>query len=717
MDSKINILLFSVQKSVFTNIITRHNDCDVQYISTIKDVDSKTFPNNMTIFVSPDKAIVKDENIDIFFKLKKNILNLEIILFGRNSSDRDKRFLKYDLVNENRIENEINRRIKKINIRNSKIIKNSKQDFQFKGTSKAIQEIRTNIKHISRNDRLNCLITGESGTGKEILALDIFNKSIRNTNRFVPVNCSAIPPNLVESELFGHEPHSFSNAAPKGKTGFFEEADDGFLFLDEIGELPYTLQAKLLRALEEKEIFKVGALKPIPINVRVIAATNANLNILIEEGKFRNDLFHRICHDNLQIPPLRQRPEDIKFFFNYYLEKVKKRENVIPGKSAEFLAELIDYSFPGNVRELKNLVEKNQYNEEFILDPGMQSAIEKDREYKRLKSIREDSLNRDLFLKTKMLKEVNDEIINAAENKLTRVIIYGEPGTMKELVARQIHKLSNNEGPFVVINCSQIPQDQIESVIFGSLVNSNGNVTVQVGLIQQGDGGTVLIHEIDKLALPIQTKLIDVCDRMEITRCGDNKIITVRVRIIVSSTKDLIELCNKNLFRAELFYRLSDITFLIKPLRKKKSDILLLANHFIEHYSLLWGIEKPNLSPEGLKKLKDYDFPGNVSELDHVIRKSLARNRKNKKLDIIDFIKYKNPPEELFMTTWVKLDEEHTKIKTKILLKTYQDNNYDLSKTAEALETTRDKLYYFAKKNNILHLISKNLNSEKDKSS
>ena len=199
------------------------------------------------------------------------------------------------------------------------------------------------------------LITGESGTGKELVARFVHQASPRSKERFVPVNCAAISPNLVESELFGHEKGSFTGAERR-TLGKFEYASNGSLFLDEIGDLPLEAQAKLLRALEEKQIQRVGGNKEIAVDVRVICATNQDLSSLVEKGAFRRDLFFRINVFPIAIPPLRERIDDIAPLANHFLRRYAGSTDLLLTDGA--LSLLLGYSWPGNVRELANAIER-----------------------------------------------------------------------------------------------------------------------------------------------------------------------------------------------------------------------------------------------------------------------------------------------------------------------------------------------------------------------
>jgi PAS domain S-box-containing protein len=202
------------------------------------------------------------------------------------------------------------------------------------------------------------LITGESGVGKEIIARIIHNNSARRKGPFITINCGAIPENLLESELFGYEPGAFSGANRNGKPGLFEVAEGGTLQLDEIGDLPLHLQVKILRALQEKEIYHVGGVKPININARIIASTNKDLKAMVEQGSFRDDLYYRLNVVPIYIPPLRNRGDDIIPLIYHFLGKFNKKYGYNKILHSETVKHLLRYDWPGNVRELENTIER-----------------------------------------------------------------------------------------------------------------------------------------------------------------------------------------------------------------------------------------------------------------------------------------------------------------------------------------------------------------------
>lgn len=228
---------------------------------------------------------------------------------------------------------------------------------QILSNDKKIDDIKSKIVKISTSPS-SVLITGDTGTGKELIAKAIHYTSSRSSAPFVPLNCANIPDNLFETELFGYEEGAFSGAKKGGKRGIFEVANEGTVFLDEVGELPLHLQAKLLRVLQENAIQRIGGFSIIPVNIRIIAATNRNLEDMMQEGLFREDLFYRLNVIPLHIPPLTERPIDIELLTHHFIEKYSKRLNKsILGISKECMSILKTYDWPGNIRELENAIE------------------------------------------------------------------------------------------------------------------------------------------------------------------------------------------------------------------------------------------------------------------------------------------------------------------------------------------------------------------------
>lgn len=225
------------------------------------------------------------------------------------------------------------------------------------GSSRSFVAILRTAAQIAVSNAAVCL-TGESGTGKEVLANAIHYSSHYSGGPLIKVNCAAIPENLLESELFGYEKGAFTGAKSTGNPGKFELANGGTLFLDEIGEMPLSMQVKLLRVLQEREITRVGGTKPIKLDFRLITATNRDLEAMIEKGTFREDLYYRISVIPLSLPPLRERRNDIPVLANHFLEELQEQYGGNRSFSSEVVELLCDYTWPGNIRELKNCVER-----------------------------------------------------------------------------------------------------------------------------------------------------------------------------------------------------------------------------------------------------------------------------------------------------------------------------------------------------------------------
>lgn len=224
-------------------------------------------------------------------------------------------------------------------------------------TGDAMKKVMGQVERVAATETRVCIF-GETGTGKELVTRTLHEKSLRASGPFVALNCAAVPAELIESELFGHEKGSFTGAVGR-HIGKFEQAEHGTLFLDEIGDMPLPMQAKLLRVLEENEVERIGASKPVSVDVRVVVATHRNLQNIVREGKFREDLFHRVYVFPLALPPLRERREDIPQLIQHFAAQVCDQNNWKPVTfTTEAINALQSYPWPGNVRELRNMVER-----------------------------------------------------------------------------------------------------------------------------------------------------------------------------------------------------------------------------------------------------------------------------------------------------------------------------------------------------------------------
>lgn len=287
---------------------------------------------------------------DLVVLINSNPVYLENQIIGAVVSETD-------ITSQILLNNELYHKSEKL-FRLEKAVSNDNPFKHIRGSSPKLFETIEITKKAATTDA-NILIHGESGVGKELFAKAIHNLREEANAPFIAINCGAIPAALFESEIFGYEKGAFSGAHHKGKKGKVELARNGTLFLDEIGEMPLDMQVKILRLLQEKKFFPVGGTKEIEVDFRVVAATNRNLKQLVDEGKFREDLYYRLNVVSIEIPPLRERPEDIIELTHYFLFEISTRYNrPIHGISQEVMQALLQHNWPGNIRELKNVIER-----------------------------------------------------------------------------------------------------------------------------------------------------------------------------------------------------------------------------------------------------------------------------------------------------------------------------------------------------------------------
>ncbi|TXK86174.1 PAS domain S-box protein [Paenibacillus sp. N3.4] len=306
---------------------------------------------------------------DLFVVINTNPIRLNGNIIGSVAAETD-------MTSQVRLNQELYAATQKVHYLQQKMEKlnpDSDPYHQIKGTSKAITHLKNMINMLAQT-KTTVLILGESGVGKELFARAVHNIREDKDAPFIEINCGAIPPSLFESELFGYEKGAFSGADQKGKKGMIELARDGTLFLDEIGEMPLDMQVKLLRVLQEKAYYSVGGTKKIEADFRVVAATNRDLEALIAQGKFREDLYYRLNVFSLHIPPLRERKEEIVDLFQFFLFEFSIQYNrPIQSISSNLIHHLLEYHWPGNIRELRNMTERlavfaveGKINEEYL---------------------------------------------------------------------------------------------------------------------------------------------------------------------------------------------------------------------------------------------------------------------------------------------------------------------------------------------------------------
>ncbi len=345
---------------------------DNDYTLIISENKSQARSNHSTDVdvVIMDLMIPGTSGIEIFKELQKfdpNIKAIFLTAFGTIESAIEAIKLgAMDYLqkpfNNVELKHKIERVIKEKNVskENIQLKKTLNQRFSFDniiGSSRMLQNTLNIVESVA-NTNSTILITGESGTGKELIAKAIYQNSDRRNNPFFSFNSSNIPPTLFESILFGHKKGSFTGAYTD-KKGIFEEADTGIIFFDEIANLDYETQAKILRVLQEKEIQPLGSSKTMKVNVRVLAATNVNLKAKVESNEFRDDLYYRLNIINIHLPPLRERKEDIPILVEHFAKKYSEENNrEFPKIDPRFIKHLMDYQWPGNIRELENVVHR-----------------------------------------------------------------------------------------------------------------------------------------------------------------------------------------------------------------------------------------------------------------------------------------------------------------------------------------------------------------------
>lgn len=241
-------------------------------------------------------------------------------------------------------------------LRLRRLLAQGKSDFPLVGQSEVLVQLKKTVRQLAQMN-CNVLIQGETGTGKELVAQGIHQLSQRSNERFMAINCGTFTAELMDKELFGHEKEAFTGAN-RGQKGILEVADGGTVFFDEIGELPLNMQVKLLRVLQERKFLRVGGTREIPVDIRVVAATNCDLRELVEQGEFRQDLYYRLNVVTLHAPPLREHREDIPILVGHFLEKHRQSGQTITSISQDTLDILMRYPFPGNARELENIVQR-----------------------------------------------------------------------------------------------------------------------------------------------------------------------------------------------------------------------------------------------------------------------------------------------------------------------------------------------------------------------
>ncbi len=372
MNEKCHILIVDDELSVrqMLSILMKRQGFEVTAVSSGNKAISLLQEGNRYDLIITDLAMDRGDGLEVLLQVKNRDPHCPVILitaFG--TTDTAVQAMKqgaFDYVNKpfNIEEFKLvvaqaleHRKLVRENIDLRARLKGEKKITDIIGHSEAIKQIISLCEKISGSPA-SVLITGESGTGKEVVARAIHFNSPRKEAPFVPVNCGALPEQLMESELFGHVRGAFTGAT-ENKTGLVQAAEGGTLFLDEIGELPLPLQVKLLRVLQERRVRPIGNAKESPVDIRIISATNQNLQKLVDTAEFRTDLFYRLNVISIEIPPLRRRKEDIKPLIDHFLPQIAlEAGSRVKGVHPDAMRYLLEHRYPGNVRELKNIIER-----------------------------------------------------------------------------------------------------------------------------------------------------------------------------------------------------------------------------------------------------------------------------------------------------------------------------------------------------------------------
>ena len=363
-----SILVIDDEKEICEsiNMILEYEDYDVDYTTDVELGLKKLEYNNYDALLL-DIQMPKMTGFEVLNWLKEKNIELSVIIISAygnlENAIKATKLGAFDFIEKpidrDKLLISIRNAVGKINLikENKKLKENIAQDEIIIGESEAIKSVLEIIDRVATTES-RILITGENGTGKELVAKAIHKKSNRSNKNLIEVNCAAIPNELIESELFGHEKGSFTGAVQK-RIGKFEQANGSTLFLDEVGDMSLQAQAKVLRAIEDGVIARVGGANKIKVDVRIVAATNKDLRKEIKEGNFREDLFHRLNVIPIKVPPLRERKEDIPLLVNYFTKKICKANKFTPKIFTDDALNILqDYNWSGNVRELRNIIER-----------------------------------------------------------------------------------------------------------------------------------------------------------------------------------------------------------------------------------------------------------------------------------------------------------------------------------------------------------------------
>ncbi len=327
---------------------------------SVQEVLDKLFKNARAVAVEALRSGKKTEGLGRPSRTDRELLVTSVPIRGKNGKVSSVLTVLRDVTEQMTLQKNLNRNLEKTEIYEHELNYYRSQESQARlliGSSPRMEDIKNLITQVAPVDT-TVLITGETGVGKEVVSRELHMRSGRKDYPYIRVNCAAIPEALMESELFGYEKGAFTGADNKRKLGFFEMANHGTILLDEIGEIPLPLQSKLLRVIQEKELRRLGGTKAIPVDIRILAATNKDLKEEVKGGRFRSDLFYRLCVIPVEVPPLRERLPDIQVLAEHFIDRYNRMYLKNKRMSHAALLRLTHYNWPGNVRELENIIER-----------------------------------------------------------------------------------------------------------------------------------------------------------------------------------------------------------------------------------------------------------------------------------------------------------------------------------------------------------------------
>ena len=557
------------------------------------------------------------------------------------------------------------------------------------GKSALIKDVHRQMQFAAEGTG-SVLLMGESGTGKDMAAHYIHRHSDRRDEPFVPVNCGAIPKELFESELFGHEKGAFTGAV-SSTAGLFTAADGGTIFLDEVTEIPRELQVKLLRVLQDGRIRPLGSTKEEVRDVRVIAATNRDVQEALDQNVLREDLYFRLSTLTLEMPRLKDRLEDTEDLVAHFVEKLNRRfDRTIKGVESQVLQQLAEYDWPGNVRQLESTIEKAfLYTQgEWITQVDLQTYDERMQTSVRAPvSLDPSSI---IFFHEVLTPAIQRKVSAAARCKYS-VLIFGENGAGCTIVAREIHDQSAFQGgPFVKVFCDSIAPEHFEQEFFGTSLNAGSDKSE--GYVHQAVGGTLFLYEITHIPRRIQTALMLLIDIEQGRRRSEGQIANLPTdfRIVAYTSQDVHKAVQEGSLVARVLSRLSGFSIFTPPLREQQERFEELIQVFAQRV-----MPQPcEIDTKAMACLRRYPWPGNHLELEYVIHGALisANFGMIKERHLPDHVRFYEKS-EVFSAEAGTLRDVEDELEQQMLWNALKKAEGNKTKAAEILGISRKKLY------------------------